>query len=200
MNNFISPKVAGICGIIAAVVSLSSIFIAISVSPWFTWTGSWLSDLGRTIFPSAVIFNNGLITAGILGVIFSIGIRRLKAFSGEQAEWGLAMLFLATLSLSFVGFYPVEAGMLHTLASFLFFVFSIFTLILMGNVLRKSHHGYGHFILLLGICSAVSFPFFFFERPWGMNAVVEMVSSVSMSVFILTYSIHILLSGRKPHS
>ena len=133
MNNPISLKIAGICGIIAAVVSLASIFIAIGMSPWFTWTGSWLSDLGRTALPSAVIFNNGLTISGILGMIFSVGIRSVKTFKGDQAEWGLIMLFLTTLSLCFVGVYPVEAGMSHTLASFLFFVFSILSLILMGN-------------------------------------------------------------------
>ncbi len=198
MKNPIPLNIAAICGIIAAVVSLSSIFIAISLSPWFTWTGSWLSDLGRTTLPSAPIFNNGLIMGGALGVVFSLGIRKSGIFSGEESEYGLATLFLTTFFLCFVGIFPVDAGMPHTLASFLFFVFSTITLVLIGNVMRKTEERkLGLAVFVLGVISAISFPFFFAPRPFGMNAVIEMVSSTSMSIFILSYSIRILSSARK---
>ena len=139
----------------------------------------------------------GLMIGGALGMLFSVGIRKAAVFSGENSELGLATLFLSTLFLCFVGLFPVETGMIHTLASFLFFVLSIISLILLGKVLRKSEdRKYGYFVLFLCICSAISFPFFFVPRPWGMNAVVEMVSSVSMSIFILTYSIRVLKNSK----
>jgi hypothetical membrane protein len=200
MNNPVSLRLAGICGMTAAVVPLASIFIAIGISPWFTWTGSWLSDLGRSTVPSASVFNNGLMAAGALGVIFSLGVRKAKEFGRVESDMGLATLLLTTIFLFMVGLFPVDADMPHTLASFLFFVFSIVTLLVLGNVLWKSGSSYGLFVLFLGILSACTFPLFFVPRPWGMNAVIEMVSSLSMSVFILSYSIRILFSGRKSYS
>jgi hypothetical membrane protein len=186
IDNPVPLRAAGLSGIMAAIISLSSILIAIGMSPWFTWTGSWLSDLGRTTQPSATVFNNGLILGGMLGVLFSIGMRRAGIFRGEESEMGLATLFLATLFLAFVGLFPVDAGAIHTTASLLFFVFTIVSLILLGNVLRKTlDKRYGQLVLCLGMISAASFPFFFVDRPWGTNAVVEMVSSLSITVFVL---------------
>ena len=33
-------RVAGLCGILSSVVALTSIWLAISYAPWFSWTGN----------------------------------------------------------------------------------------------------------------------------------------------------------------
>jgi hypothetical membrane protein len=131
-------KLVGILGIFAAIIPMAAIFTSIVLSPWFTWTGSWLSDLGGATNPAAPIFNIGLVIGGILGMLFTYGLWELKMFKGDQGDFGLAFLLLSSIFLFFVGFFPVDAGMPHTLASLLFFIFSIPTLILLGNVIRKS--------------------------------------------------------------
>jgi hypothetical protein len=82
-------QVAGVCGLLGAIVALSFVGLAIVYSPGnFSITQNWLSDLGGmgyTAFenvtrPSvtspttALLFDSGLAVAGILGIIFSLGL------------------------------------------------------------------------------------------------------------------------------
>jgi hypothetical membrane protein len=188
-----NPKYTGIIGILGAVIPLIAIFTAISMSPWFTWNYSWLSDLGYSTRASAPVLNAGLILGGILGALFAVGLWKNRVFRGDEGELGVSTLFLSSFFLFFVGFLPSNFGMPHTLASFLFFMLSIITLIVLGKVLlRSGERNYGYFVLFLGTMSAVSFPFFFVERPWGMNAVVEMITTLSLSVFVLLSGVRLL--------
>ena len=70
--------VAWVCGILASIVVLSSVLIAISRSPSFSWTANMLSDLGDSSKAAsgngaASIFNSGLIVGGILMMVFAAG-------------------------------------------------------------------------------------------------------------------------------
>jgi len=65
-------RVAGLCGVIVPVVAFSCIFIAISLSPWFSWTENALSDLG--VGGAAWVFNSGLMVGGILTMVFAVGL------------------------------------------------------------------------------------------------------------------------------
>ncbi|UCD03093.1 MAG: DUF998 domain-containing protein [Candidatus Aenigmatarchaeota archaeon] len=188
-----NPIHTGIIGILAAVIPLVAIFTAISISPWFTWTDSWLSDLGGSTRASAPIMNSGLMIGALAGIIFAYGLWKNRIFRGDEGEFGLSTLFLSSFFLFFVGFLPVDFGMPHTLASFLFFLFSILTLIILGKViLRSGNRNYGYFVLFLGTISAASFPFFFVARPWGTNAVIEMITTTSMSLFVLITGIKMI--------
>ena len=61
--------------VLAAIIALSAIGISLLISPWFSWESNALSDLGNytngTI--AALVFNFGLIAAGICMLIFSLG-------------------------------------------------------------------------------------------------------------------------------
>ncbi|MGZ4924377.1 MAG: hypothetical protein ACXV5H_10575 [Halobacteriota archaeon] len=77
-------QAAGACGILAPIIALSCISLAILYSPGhFSITKNWLSDLGGMSYaqiprPSVtspatiVLFQSGLVLAGILGIIFSL--------------------------------------------------------------------------------------------------------------------------------
>jgi hypothetical membrane protein len=195
LKNPVTRRTAGICGIAAAIVSLSSVFIAISLSPWFTWTGSWLSDLGRRA-PEAVVFNSGLIAGGILALLFSAGARKAPIFRKTGGMLAISIFSLAAISLCGVGILPVSVGFSHTVFSFFFFVLSTLSLLLIGNLMRKSGmKRMGVLIIALGIASAASFPFFFVQRPFGMNAVIEIIASLSMSVFTALAGVSLLRNG-----
>ncbi|MFB6186041.1 MAG: hypothetical protein ABEI86_04135, partial [Halobacteriaceae archaeon] len=56
-------------GIFAIITGFGGILLAILVSPWFTWTGNALSDLGNPARASSIFFNGGLILAGVFGGI-----------------------------------------------------------------------------------------------------------------------------------
>jgi hypothetical membrane protein len=57
-------------GVAFPVVSLGAILLATLVSPTFTWTGSALSDLGAFGAPTALLFNGGLVLAGLVAFPF----------------------------------------------------------------------------------------------------------------------------------
>ncbi|MEE9152300.1 MAG: hypothetical protein V3U20_10790, partial [Thermoplasmata archaeon] len=74
-KSFVSLRTAGICGILSPLIAFTCIGLAILYSPWFSWTDNWLSDLGgfpgeRPVWSahglSSILFNTGLIIAGIL--------------------------------------------------------------------------------------------------------------------------------------
>lgn len=76
-------KISVLFGVFAPIIAFSCIALAIYHSPWFTWTGNWLSDLGgmsgeTPIWTAhgiaSVFFNFGLIMAGVMGVVFACTI------------------------------------------------------------------------------------------------------------------------------
>lgn len=93
-------------GAAAVVVSFSAILVATTLTPWFSWTGNALSDLGAPGEPYAAVFNWGLIAGGLLGTLF---VLRVALESDRPAEWvGSAVLLVATGSLAAIGAFPVD--------------------------------------------------------------------------------------------
>jgi hypothetical membrane protein len=171
-------KILSALGLSSAAVPLAAIFISISLSPWFTWTGSFLSDLGRDGFP-ALVFNAGLIAGGVMGTAFACLILKMGFY---QSRLGMRLFVLATFFLIFVGAFPVQTNTPHTAASVAFFLLSTASLLLVGFAERKNGK-IGWLFLALGIVSLTALPLYGVPRPWGFNATVEMVTSLAMSVF-----------------
>src|SRR3990170_1527124 len=95
--------IAGLCGIVGPIISLSFIEIAIIYSPWFNWFKNALSDLG--VHEAALIFNSGLIIGGILTTIFGIGLmqifrKQVLGFIGSFTRG------LSSISLCAIGILP----------------------------------------------------------------------------------------------
>jgi hypothetical membrane protein len=93
LRNIFDPKIAVWFGIITPIFAITSISVAIILSPWFSWTYNALSDLG--ISPVAPIFNVGLIVTGILLGVFTIALIRV--------EWQKKLGVLGSLSLLSAG-------------------------------------------------------------------------------------------------
>ncbi len=148
----ISPKTAGICGILGP--TIAAIFIATSISinlSWWTWAGSTLSDLGHVVNPVVnyeIIFSFGLFIAGIIGFTFALGLPRLV--NGKIGLIGIGILAVGTINLSLIGLFP--AGMeLHNPFSYSFFSIMPISMIVLAidQLLDKSDRPWG--ILLIGI-------------------------------------------------
>jgi hypothetical membrane protein len=184
-----NAKILSALGLTSAAVPLAAILISISMSPWFTWTGSFLSDLGRDGFP-ALVFNCGLIAGGIMGTAFACIIMKKGFYKSRLA---MKLFVLATFFLIFVGAFPVQTGIPHTAASAAFFVLSSASLLLVGWTERKGKTAkVGWLFLALGIASLSVLPLYFVPRPWGFNATVEMVTSLAMSAFTAATAVMML--------
>jgi hypothetical membrane protein len=197
-----SIKISALCGIIAPLIGFIFITCSIFYSEWFSWSENWLSDLGgipgnTSIWASrgisSIIFNSGLIISGVIGVFFAYSLRKLQILNNSQGKTGSFLFIFDMLTLSFVGLFPETTGYLHTFVSIMFFFLIALTLLIIGIVIGKSSmKKFGKFIIILGVISFCSFPFFAIPRPWGNNAIIELVPIISLSIFTIIFSIAIL--------
>ena len=192
-------KMAGLCGVLSPVIAFTCIGLAIFHSPWFSWTRSWLSDLGGTVGETpvwaargiaSIIFNAGLIVAGILGILFVVGIIKSGVLGIRLGRLGSLLLISDMCALSAIGVFPETTGNLHVLAATIFFFLVPMSLLFIGVKLRKSSEKkMGLFMILLGILSLASLPLLSFPQPLGSNAIIEMFPSVAVSVFAVIFGI-----------
>jgi hypothetical membrane protein len=201
-NQPISIRISALCGILGPIIGLIFITFSIYYSTWFNWAGNWLSDLGgipddKSIWASrgiaSIIFNSGLVVSGSIGVIFASSLRKIKILNNRHGRIGTSLFILDMFTLCTVGIFPETTGHIHTAVSIIFFFLIALSLIFIGNVLRKSSiKKIGGLIIILGAFSLSSFPFFLIPRPWGSNAIIEMIPIISLSIFSIIFGYTIL--------
>jgi len=185
------PRLAGLCGVIGPIISLSSIAIAIAYTPRFNWVTWALSDLG--VHEAALIFNSGLIIGGVLTTIFAIGLMQIlsEKFLGFL---GTFTLILSTISLCAIGVFPESAGRIHFYVSVSFFVLLVISLFLIGGALILEASRYlGIFSILASVVAGAAWAI-----PHQGVAIPEIIASVAGSVLAIVLGIK-LLQGQVKH-
>ncbi|MHA1959348.1 MAG: DUF998 domain-containing protein [Candidatus Thorarchaeota archaeon] len=117
-----------LAGIIGPIIALVCIILAIAISPSFTWEGNALSDLGhytRTdIGPNplvrAIIFNSGMITAGVLTLYTTISF--IRELNDTITRIGMLPFVSAALFLIGIGVFSENFGSIHFMVSVGFFL------------------------------------------------------------------------------
>jgi len=130
----------GILGIIGPLIALIGIIIAILMSPWFTWDGNALSDLGKyaTDVPAAFVFNAGLVLTGTIMLYFSYWF--MNRFEDKITKFGHVPLMIALIFLILIGILSEDFGYIHFIVSVGFFASFPFTMWIVGfGFLRYSH-------------------------------------------------------------
>ena len=103
--------------------TFGGVFGGVFLSPWFTWTGNALSDIGvyESGFIAASVFNGGLILGGLTTVLLSF-----KFVNIYRNHWstsiGTRVLTLAGFALMAIGIFTEKSPPFHFIASVLFFV------------------------------------------------------------------------------
>lgn len=90
-------------GVAAVVVSLVGILAATATAPWFSWAGNALSDLGTSDAPERLLFNYGLIAAGLLGLGF---VPALLATASGVGRAAVVPYVAAMVGVAGVGLFP----------------------------------------------------------------------------------------------
>jgi len=177
-------RIAGLCGVIGPIVSLSFIAVAIAYTPqfnWFTWA---LSDLG--VNQAALIFNSGLIIGGVLTTVFAIGLMQVlrKKVLGFLGTFTLA---LSTISLCAIGVLPESAGRIHLYVSLAFFTLLAISLLLIGAalMLESSQRYFGLFSILTVVVAAVVAVVVSHEGA----AIPEIIASLAASVWSIVFGV-----------
>jgi hypothetical membrane protein len=178
-------KIARVCGFITPLVSYGMIFLAIMNAPWFSWYRNALSDLGARA-SSDLYFNSGLILAGFLEALFSIGLfLNLRGVVGEASA---VVLFADSIALMCIGIFPETAGRIHFYVSVAFFLLYPIASILFGVHLLS--HGKDRLFGVLSVVMAFICLAIWFLVPWrsmGVTgvAIPEFLSSLVGCVWMI---------------
>jgi len=181
-----TTKLAGLCGILMPFIFLISILIAMLYSPWFKWTHNALSDLGAEA-PSALFFNNGLMFAGFLAFIFSIGLIKILSI-----KIGGYILAISSLALIGVGIFPITLFNLHYIASAIFFISMIIGLLIIGITMKYNHFDrrMGNAAIAIALVAFISpVTLYFFS---GI-AIPEMIICFFVFLWYMSYGIKIAI-------
>ena len=170
-------RMAGLCGVIAPLLSFSLIFHAVAISPWFSWQTNALSDLGVYRHASALLFNAALISGGVLTVVLVIGVGQWVG-PGSLGRVGTALSLVGAVALGLIGVFPENYLGLHWLSAFTYFLVTPIGYALLGaEIWRKGRRAHG----AAAISAAAAALLVMFLMPHGGLAVPELVSSLVLS-------------------
>jgi hypothetical membrane protein len=197
--------VAGLCGVLVPLIGLSTIFLAVSYSPNFDWVENWISDLAgiyiSPIFPSrpdvstpttAMILNTGLLLSGIFSFVFAVGLwKSMKIPSGRI---GSLIIIIASIALFNIGLFPEPTGIPHVIASLTYFILGPIGILCIGAAAMDSGQKLlGYSMLILGIIGIIfGGPLVFF------GAIPELISIITVSIFLLIFGIRMYRRAPKP--
>lgn len=174
-----------LAGILGAVFFTIVWTAAVIVDGHWTFGEETLSALGGDR-PGAVIFNLGVITEGLLGLLFSIGFYRLN--DGLLHRAGSAVLVLSTVFLIAVGIFPVTTGALHDISSYAFFGLALLALLLLIFPL-KNQRSFGVLGAGLTVVLVIISLSFLFTSPIPLT---EAVAVICLLIWVSSMSLMIL--------
>ena len=180
MMNLKVLRLAGLFGIIAPIFGLLIIVSSIWFSPWFSWTGNALSDLGGTEGFEAILFNSGLAMVGALLMMFSTGLFEMTK-EDMIGQVGTTMFLIASILLIAVGVINITIEPWHGYVSLGLFVALPLSVAIIGVFFfRKKMRFYS----LLSLGSAVLAAGIWF-LPWAAVAIPEALSVVYIGVWAI---------------
>jgi hypothetical membrane protein len=197
-------RMYGLFGMMAPLVGLGVILISSLMLPWFSWQDNYISDIGghpessslwTTHGAPSVIFNFGLVAAGVLGILFGFGFRKSALARGRTGGLGAVFLIMGAVALVGIGLFTETTVSLHTFffITFLILVGLAFMFISLGLFLSGERR-LGLlclFLLIFGLCAL---PLFFIPKPVGSNAIAEIIPIFSVSIFCVVFG-YLLFSG-----
>jgi hypothetical membrane protein len=154
-TTFLSPRVGAISGIIGSI-AFAVLWVAAAYQD-----GSWilgkmtLSELGDRSRPGALLFNSGAIFAGLMSLVFSVGLYRVLSTS-ILGRLGTVTLAIASIFLIGVGVFPIDTGTPHTVVSLAFFILGAIAMALLILPAWRSHVLHPSGGLLTAVLLAVS--------------------------------------------
>ncbi len=196
-------RMAGACGIASAVVAVCLESLAIYYSPvTFSFTQNWLINLGDMSYtaffnvarpvvssPTTILLClSGLIVAGILAIIFAIGL-----FSqGYSPLWRLGAIFaiMGAAALCAMGFFPEPAGVVHIVAAYAFGLFVPIAMLLIGGALVPPEKWSDGFSITLGIVALAGTSMMSYGK-----SISEFVLLFAVALWAITFGVRMLRSG-----
>lgn len=147
---------------------------------------------------SSILFNIGLIIAGILGIMLGLGIKKLDYMDTLLGKGATLLFIIDAVFLLGIGLFPETTGEPHTFFSIAFFVTISICLLLMSIALfGTKQKALAWLTLVLLIFGLTSVPLFISPKPVGSNAVAEIIPIISVALFSMTFSFELLIEDTK---
>jgi len=184
-------RITGVCGIVSQLVILTALLVtAISNSPWFSWTQNHLSAFG--VEGSAkTIYNGGLILAGILGIMFAIGLG-WYLLSGWLGQLAMVFLVLGSMAVFAMGVFPRSWDFAHGASTVAFYVCIIVALVCVGVVLIiASQMPWGILSIIIGVLVTA---LLLIPGPLAGGAITQLFAYLPWSLWTITFGIILLVS------
>ncbi len=183
------PKI-GWLAVFGPLFALGSIAFCVLESPWFDWNDNAISDFG--VHSMAPLFNTSLIVCGILCAIFALGaILRLKNTVGKI---GLAIFFLACVSLVGIGIFTEDYSPQHFYFSVAFFVLLLIATLVLGPLflLKRKTWWLGASALSVTVIGMFGWAYHI-AVGWGTNvAIPEAMTFVPGGIWFMMLGIWML--------
>ncbi len=184
-------KITGVCGIMSQLVGITALLIAvISNSPWFSWTEDHISALG--VEGSArMLFNSGLILAGMFSLIFAIGLGRCL-LSGRLGQLAMVSLILGSIAVFDMGVFPRTFDFMHGVSTTAFFVCITMTLLLIGvAAIAASQMTWGLLSITAGVLVAAPQ---LVLGPLSGGAILQLLSYLPWALWMIAFGIILLVN------
>lgn len=171
-------------GLIATIFSLVMVFISTLLSPGFSWTGNYLSDIGGGKFGilAQSVFNFTLIIGGIMFIIFSV-ILSINTRSKSALFLSSLIILLSSISFTLIGIF-IEGSPLHYYVSMGFFL-----LLPVGIIVASAHYyrkrlSFSLFSIFMAIISIAVI----MELPLGIGkAIPEYMEAFLLSAWLIIF-------------
>ena len=179
-------KLAGYCGALAPIVTLSLIMLSMYISPSFSITQDALSKLGVTPGLPSILFNFGLVLGGLMLMPFSLKIHRVM----EKGKF-LGFLFsLISLNIIAIGVFP-QSHPFHLPLALSFFSLLPLILITLGILtLRDDAYTVGELEIISGAAIIAVW-----LVPWGSKGIPELTASVICSTWVIDKGVELAKNG-----
>lgn len=203
-NQALRLRLAGLCGLLSFFILMICIGLSIQYTSWFSWTENWLSELagsfGETPIWSArglpaIVFNGGLILSGIIGLLFSMLMRKSQLFKEGLGRFIPALISIDMLAMCSCGIFPVTTGKMHTWCSFASLGLIPVILLFIGFEIKRLYGKKWWWFtnLFCGIMLLSFGVFAYMPSLYGLNrAIAEMILILSIFTVIIAISVRLL--------
>lgn len=184
-------RLAAWCGLLTPVLTLTLIFIAIKLSPWFSWHDNALSDMGVSTPPNP--FNAALLIGGALQLVFVIFGLRGSIGPGRLARLGWLVVLIGAIALPVIGIVTEDFGRTHYYVAATYFLATPLGYVLLGSAtIKRGQPVEGVLSIAAGVAAILAITLV----PHKRIAVPEILAATIMGAWTFAMSVKLLFEKR----
>jgi hypothetical membrane protein len=187
-------RLAGLCGIVSPIVTLTLIFVAIAQSPWFSWHDNALSDMGISQTPNS--FNAALLIGGVMYLMFVAGFFRWLGLTSPLSQLAAWLMLAGGIGLTLISIITEAAGSIHDVVAAAYFFVTPLAYALFGiDLFRRGVRLRGALTIAAGVAALL----FITVVPHRRIAVPEILAAVIIAAWTFSTGMMMSIEPEKEH-